>query len=173
MKCTMHSSFSLSRHNWWNHINIMMRVKILYGVLASHRKSNTATHKRGYNMLLQLQYLETMMWSWTVLSVMSAEMKTLCPTARGSFAFKSLAMCSYDRTVQSGFALRWHKRPQPEQLDRLHVIGRVKTQPAVFSATFPPALLVLLQLHQLVPWNRERTKKCTTGGHCVRQFHSL
>lgn len=48
------------------------------------------------------------------------------------------------------------EHPQLEQLNWLHVIGRVKTELPVVQATFTPALLVLLlQLRQLVPFSKK------------------
>lgn len=99
MKCTMHSSFSLSRHNWRYHINIMMRERTVWHV--SITSENSYTQKRLTYCCFSIW---TMMWSWTGLLCDECwdEDGSLCPTGRGSFAFKSLAMCSYDWTVQSG-----------------------------------------------------------------------
>lgn len=60
----MHSSFSLSRHKWQYHINIMMRERIIWHVSITSEIKHSYTQKRLENILLRLQYLE-MMWSWT------------------------------------------------------------------------------------------------------------
>ncbi|KAG7226765.1 hypothetical protein INR49_014114 [Caranx melampygus] len=80
-------------------------------------------------------------------------------------AFTSICCCyqDYDWTIQSGFALQRDKHPQLEDLDRLHVIGRVEAHLAVVKATFTPALFVLLlQLRQLVPFISERRQTCSS-----------
>ena len=96
------------------------------------------------------------------------EDSSLCLTGRGSFALKSLAMCSHDWTVQSGFGLERGNGPQLERSDQLHVIGRVETQLAVVEATFAPALLVLiLQLRQLIAFiDKTETETCSRRGRC-------
>ncbi len=62
MKCTMHSSFSLSRHNWRYHINIMMREHTVWHVSITSEIKHSYTRKR-------LKYFASvaveMMGSWT------------------------------------------------------------------------------------------------------------
>lgn len=62
-----------------------------------------------------------------------------------------------------GFALKRDRHPLLEELDQLHVIGRVEAHLAVVKATFTPTLFVLfLQLCQLVPCTSENRLNKTT-----------
>lgn len=59
-------------------------------------------------------------------------------------------------------------------LDRLNVIGWIKTQLAVIQATFTPALLVfVLQLGQLIPCISGRRKEFIVEGDYLKQSSSI
>lgn len=162
--------------------SIIQWENILYGVLASQPVSNTATHERHNNILLQLQYLEVK-WSWTDWAVSLPhhecrdEDSSLCLTGREGFDLISgLWQCA----VMTGrFSLGlMRKRPQLELLNCLHVIGWVKTELAVVQATFTPALIILiLQFRQLITFNRgresEKQRQCAIKlqKHCWSQIN--
>lgn len=90
-------------------------------------------------------------WGDVSLSNLRDDDSLLLLSGNERFAFKSLAMCGHEWTLQSRFHLRGGEHPQLGHLDQLHIIGRIKTKLAIIQATFTPPLIVfVLQFRQQI-----------------------